>query len=345
MANKNTICLVVGCLCLAQLAMVVVAKNKCHNNNNNSADKKVHYRVETVETFYSDLGEGPHWDEKQQVLWHTDINTFRVCRLNVTSRVADCHQLQDIATLVHPYPDGQNLLVTQRNKMVRLNWQTKHVDVLGEVAPELKGKERFNDGKADQTGRLWMGTILDSDKGVVPGKGNLYKWENGKFVKAADGFYLTNGMTWSYDNRKMFINDSEGRKIYVFDFDIEKGTLSNKRVLIDGDNSTDITVNDHPDGLTRDKQGYLWSASYAGGRVFRVDPQTGDVIDSIAIPCPLVTTPVFGGPNFDQMLITTAYKNFGPDQRTQHPTCGQTHRITAINSKDFVGTVDYRPKL
>ncbi|CAG2179188.1 unnamed protein product, partial [Oppiella nova] len=292
-------------------------------------EAKVHYKVTSVEKLQSDLGEGPHWDEKQGVLWHTDINEFKVCRLNVTSGDTECHKLDDIATLVHPYPNGEDLLVTQRNKMVKLNWTTKKYTVIGEVAPELKGKERFNDGKADKTGRLWMGTILDSDKGVVPGKGNLYKWEDGKFTKVADNFYLTNGMTWPKDQKKMFVNDSQGRKIYVFDFDLEKGTLSNKKVLVDCNNSTDWTVNDHPDGLTIDITDHLWAASDYAGRVVKIDPNTGDVVDTCSIPCPLTTTPVFGGANMDEMFVTTAYKNGGPDQRTAHPTCGQTHRITS----------------
>ena len=186
---------------------------------------KVRYTVTAVENRFNDLGEGPHWDEKEQALWHVDINGFSVCRLNVTSGDTDCHKLTDLLSLVHPYPNGEDLLVTQRNKMVKLNWKTKKTTLLGEVAPQLKGKERFNDGKADASGRLWMGTILDSDKGVVPGKGNLYTWENNKFVKQADNFYLTNGMTWSHDNKKMYVNDSEGRKIYVFDFDLKNGTV------------------------------------------------------------------------------------------------------------------------
>jgi len=110
--------------------------------------------------------------------------------------------------------------------MIKLNWKTKKTTLLGEVAPEFKGVERFNDGKADAKGRLWMGTIYDTpDKGVIKGKGNLYKWENNKFVKQSEGFYLTNGLTWSHDNKKLFVNDSEDRKIYVFDFDLEKGTV------------------------------------------------------------------------------------------------------------------------
>jgi sugar lactone lactonase YvrE len=177
------------------------------------------------------LNEGPHWDEKQQVLWHVDINGFSVCRLNTTSGDGECHKLTDLLTLVHPYPNGEDILVTQRNKIVKLNWKTKKTEILAEVAPELNGKERFNDGKADASGRLWMGTIFDGSNGVVEGKGNLYKVEGNKFIKEAEGFWLTNGMTWSHDNKKMFVNDSEGRKIFVFDFDLEKGTLCEYKFL------------------------------------------------------------------------------------------------------------------
>ena len=188
-------------------------------------ESKVTYSVSAVEKGAFDLGEGPHWDEKEQVLWHVDINGFAVCRLNTTTGDSECHKLTDLLTLVHPYPNGEDLLITQRNKMLKLNWKTKKTTFIGEVAPELKAIERFNDGKADASGRLWMGTIYDSKEGVIKGKGNLYKWENNKFVKQAEGFWLTNGMTWSHDNKKMYVNDSEGRKIYVFDFDLKTGTV------------------------------------------------------------------------------------------------------------------------
>jgi sugar lactone lactonase YvrE len=304
---------------------------------------KVNFKVEPCEKGFYDLNEGPHWDEKRQVLWHVDINDFSVCRLNTTSGDGECHKLTDLLTLVHPYPNGEDILVTQRNKIVKLNWKTKKTEILAEVAPELNGKERFNDGKADASGRLWMGTIFDGSNGVVEGKGNLYKVEGNKFIKEAEGFWLTNGMTWSHDNKKMFVNDSEGRKIFVFDFDLEKGTLSNKKILVNCANNTDFTANDHPDGLTIDRMGHLWSASYAGGRVFKVNPETGKVEDSVSVPCPLTTSLAFGGPNFDELFVTAAYKNFGPDQRTAHPSCGKVHRITA-DAITFRGGVMYRPK-
>ncbi|XP_054161988.1 regucalcin-like [Oppia nitens] len=305
---------------------------------------KIHYSVSTVSLNAFKLGEGPHWDDSRQVLWFVDSNDYQVCQLNVSTKLSECHKFDDLISLVHPYDNGDDLLVTIRNKLLRFNWTSKEGYYVAQVAPQLNGKERFNDGKVDALGRLWIGTVLEGKSGVIKGKGNLYKWENGSFVKMSDGFYLTNGMTWSPDNKQMFINDSEDRKVYAFDFNLELGTISNKTILIDGNNSTDLTVNDYPDGLTIDRSGYLWIGSYSNGRVFRVDPQNGDVVDSVSIPCPLTTTPVFGGLNFDEMFVTTGYLNGDSDQRLKYPTCGQVYRIVALDSNQFVGDIMFTIK-
>jgi len=67
--------------------------------------------------------------------------------------------------------------------------------VIAEVASERKGKERFNDGKVDQLGRLWIGTVLEGEGGVVPGGGSLYRLHNGQFLKMESNFTLSNGIT------------------------------------------------------------------------------------------------------------------------------------------------------
>lgn len=103
--------------------------------------------------------------------------------------------------------------------------------VIAEVAPERSGKERFNDGKVDALGRLWIGTLLNGEDGsVVPGAGSLYRLDmNGKsgtFTKMSHNFTLSNGMAWNANNTAMYFNDSEDRKTYVFDFDLHSGKIS-----------------------------------------------------------------------------------------------------------------------
>jgi sugar lactone lactonase YvrE len=55
-----------------------------------------------------------------------------------------------------------------RNKCIKLDFNTKQYEVIAEIAPELNGKERFNDGKCDAMGRLWIGTVLEGQNGIVP---------------------------------------------------------------------------------------------------------------------------------------------------------------------------------
>jgi sugar lactone lactonase YvrE len=43
-----------------------------------------------------------------------------------------------------------------------------------------------------------------------------------------DKFTISNGMAWNLNNTKINFNDSEGRKIYVFDYELKRGTISKR---------------------------------------------------------------------------------------------------------------------
>lgn len=114
------------------------------------------------------------------------------------------------------------------------------------------------------------------------------------------------------------------------------GIAANKKVLAS-------FQDDRPDGLTIEKSGHLWAASYGSGRIIKVNPETGKEEDSVSIPCPLTTALAFGGPDFEEIFVTTAYKNFGPDLRPTHPTCGKVHRVSAPDNS-LKGGLMFRPK-
>lgn len=119
------------------------------------------------------------------------------------------------------------LILLYDSQVIKLDWTSKKYSVIAEVASDKQGKERFNDGKVDDNGRLWIGTLLNGPNGdVVPGGGSLYKLVDKQLVKMSDNFTLSNGMAWNKNNTRFFFNDSEGRKIYAFDFDLLNGTVS-----------------------------------------------------------------------------------------------------------------------
>ena len=56
--------------------------------------------------------------------------------------------------------------------------------------------------------------------------GSLYSLDSAHIVKNhRDKVDLSNGLTWTLDNRTMFFIDSVPRKVYAFDFDLSTGSI------------------------------------------------------------------------------------------------------------------------
>ena len=55
--------------------------------------------------------------------------------------------------------------------------------------------------------------------------------------------------------------------VWAYDFDIDEGTIENRRVFIEVPREEGV-----PDGATVDADGFLWVAHMRGGRVKRYDP-------------------------------------------------------------------------
>lgn len=96
----------------------------------------------------------------------------------------------------------------------------------------------------------------------------------------------------------MYWVDSVPQMVYAFDFDASSGSISNKRRFY---HHQDAGV---PDGLAVDIEGNVWVALYGGGAVLKISP-TGSLIGEIRLPVSIVTCPCFGGPDMDELFITT----------------------------------------
>lgn len=109
---------------------------------------------------------------------------------------------------------------------------------------------------------------------------------------------------------------------------MESGNVSNKQVLID--TSTNNSFNGPPDGMTIDKNGYLWVSLYSGGRIVKVNAENGQVEDYVSVPAKLSTTPVFGGTNLSDIYLTTAYRGLTDKERQDQPNSGRVFKITGV---------------
>lgn len=172
---------------------------------------------------------------------------------------------------------------------------------------EIDQNIRFNDGKCDPNGNLFIGTMHMNDQ---PNCGKLYQLTNVnhtlKLEVVANDISISNGLTWS--NQYRYYIDTPTKTVQVFDIHDH-----NKQYFT-------IDLSHHtgcPDGMTIDNFGYLWIAMWDGYKVICIDPsqKTGHSLYEVELHVSRPTNCTFGGPELNILYITTAndglYENSG----------------------------------
>lgn len=82
--------------------------------------------------------------------------------------------------------------------------------------------------------------------------------------------------------------------------------------------------------MAMDAEGRLWIAMYNGGRILQMDPSTGKVLASVAVPAPQTTSIAFGGDALSTLYVTTASSDVKgkPQLEAKYPNAG---RIFALS--------------
>ena len=125
-------------------------------------------------------------------------------------------------------------------------------------------------------------------------------------TRVEEGIICTNGPCWSPDDRTFYVADTFVDEFWAYDYDIDTGTLSNKRVFADTRGGVGV-----PDGSTVDAEGCLWNAELISGDLVRYDPE-GNVERKIGMPVRNITSVMFGGDRLDEIYVTSM-------ARVKHP--------------------------
>ncbi len=266
--------------------------------------------------FYSSqctLGESPLFDQKENCLYWVDIEGGKLFRFDFQDGLVKTYLFRGRLPLVSFSQKG-GLILARDNRLVsfdRISGKEEFLVSVNDDQPDI----RFNDGKCDANGRLWIGTMSTK---ITHGVGTLFKIEPDLQPKGViNGVTISNGMAWTEDQKTFYYIDSPSQKIIGYDFDLEKGEIANGRiaVLIPKEMGT-------PDGMCIDKEGMLWIAHYGGGGVYRWDPKSGDLLQKVQVPAPHVTSCCFGGKGLSTLFITTARENMTSEQLKEYPLSG-----------------------
>lgn len=284
--------------------------------------------VERVGDVRALLGEGPVWDERESVLWWLDIPGETLHRYDPATENDETHDLgRQVGALV-PRASGGLVLATPEG-FVAFDWATKSESLIAPVEQD-DATTRMNDGKCDRRGRFWAGTMAYDAR---PGAGGFYRLDvDGSVVQAIDGVTISNGLAWTADDATLYYIDSPTGSVDVFDFDIEAGTIANRRSLVKIAESDGL-----PDGMAIDAEGCLWVALFGGGAVHRYTPD--GVLDAVLpVPASKVTCCAFAGDDLGDLYITTASLDMSDEELAAQPGAGGLFRCrpgatgTPVNS-------------
>ncbi len=255
----------------------------------------------TIGNFVSTWGEGPIWWDSY--LFYVDINGHKLVRLDPASGEETVWDMEERIGTVVPTDHKDEVLYAGDTGYLRFNLKTGAKTPLADPEAELRGKNRFNDGKCDPAGRFWAGTISMVKE---TGSANLYCLDTeGNCTLKVPDVTNSNGICWSLDAKTMYYIDTPTQQIRAYDYDLATGAIENPRTVVD---TAAHGYASSPDGMTIDAEGMLWVAFCHGGCVVRFAPLIDKELQRVDLPCIETTACAFGGANLDRLFVTTGLK-------------------------------------
>ncbi len=185
--------------------------------------------------------------------------------------------------------------------------------------PGIAGKSRFNDGRVDPgviSGAAVYGEPQDKNGGLLCRVTPDLTLE----VKARD-IKISNGVAFSPDRQWMYHSDTPNEVLYRYPLDAQ-GEPGQREIFRRFDACGGL-----PDGAAVDSEGYYWSALFDGGRVVRIDPHDGEIVDEITLPVKWPTMVTFGGSDLKTLFITSSRENLSEEDLARYPQSGDIFAV------------------
>ncbi len=275
-------------------------------------------RPRCVHEAHALLGEAPFWDQAEQALYWVDIYGRRIHRLQPRSGATDSWLMPDRVACAVPRAAG-GLLVALSRSLALFDPADGSLRTLFSLDADDVGT-RFNDSRTDAAGRLWIGTMDETD--ASPG-GRLFRLDARHECRTMEsGIRICNGINFSPADDVFYLADSPERVIRAYDFDLAAGSIARRRDLVRIDPPA------VPDGSAVDVDGCIWNAQWDGGRVVRYAPD-GRVLQVVAMPVSRPTSCVFGGADLSTLYVTSSCMELDAATLRGEPLAGSVFALEA----------------
>jgi len=248
--------------------------------------------IETAGETRSTWGEGPIWWQGKLV--YVDIESHCVISYDPKTGGERTWEVGERVGTVVPRAGG-GFVIAGDHGFSFLDEESGEVTPIADPEPN-KTNNRFNDGKCAPDGHFFAGTISLVKE---TGDADLYRLSPDLEVSKAYGPVTnSNGIAWSADGKIAYYIDTPKKSVLAFDY--ESGLLTNPREVISTSN-----LEASPDGMAIDDAGHLWIAFCHGACVICYDPETGNEVRKIDLPCLETTACAFGGEDLADLYVTT----------------------------------------
>jgi L-arabinonolactonase len=273
-------------------------------------------KIDKVSSSISALGEGPLWDAKsQRLFWVDSLEGLLYCK---DLKGGEQHwplpaMLGSLAVI-----SDTSVLLALQTGLHQFDLDSSQLSFL--IDPEAAmPTTRLNDGKTDRAGNFVFGSMGVSER--IKPLAALYRYtQAGEIQLLDDDVIVANGPCFSPAGDVLYFNDGR-RRILAYDYS-DKRALTHKRVLFEG-----ADYNTGSDGATVDSEGNLWVALTGSAEIGCISRE-GKLLDRIRMPINLPSSVMFGGPNLDELYVTSI-SNSGNRTSTE-TTAGGLFRVTGL---------------
>ncbi|SED61491.1 gluconolactonase [Pseudomonas mohnii] len=250
------------------------------------------------------VGECPVWVGEENALYWVDIPAGGLQRWSADTGQVSAWKTPEMLACIARHADG-SWVAGMESGFFQLrphndgSLDSEPLAGIDHSRPDM----RLNDGRCDRQGRFWVGSMV-LDMGANAAEGRLYRYsagQRGPVDAQLSGLIVPNGLGFSPDGRTMYLSDSHPavQQIWAFDYDIDSGTPSNRRLFVDMNHYAG-----RPDGAAVDAEGGYWICANDAGLIHRFTPD-GRLDRSLAVPVKKPSMCAFGGSRLDTLFVTS----------------------------------------
>ncbi|MHC8294398.1 SMP-30/gluconolactonase/LRE family protein [Pseudomonas sp. LB3P58] len=250
------------------------------------------------------VGECPVWVPEENALYWVDIPAGGLQRWSAETGHVHAWKAPEMLACIARHSDG-GWVAGMESGFFHLHPHNDGSLDSNLLAPveHARTDMRLNDGRCDRQGRFWAGSMV-LNMGANAADGTLYRYsagQRGPLEAQLSGFIVPNGLGFSPDGRTMYLSDSHPlvQQIWAFDYDIDSGTPSNRRLFVDMHQFPG-----RPDGAAVDAEGGYWICANDAGLIHRFTPD-GRLDRSLAVPVKKPSMCAFGGSRLDTLFVTS----------------------------------------